>query len=138
MRRLCSSCLVIEVRLYSCGDGVRRVLLLKGDCIRPRLDRGALATTKVSSQDQGSRRKGRSQLAKAETRSSRVKKAVKRALKPLRSWERRLSLGRDWLYCASTMVHAKLCARGRAQAASKQERSKQAILTPKMMRAMIL
>ena len=43
-----------------------------------------------------------------------MKKAVKRALKPLRSWERRLSLGRDWLYCASTMVHAKLCAIGLA------------------------
>ena len=67
-------------------------------------------TTKASSQDQGSRRKGRSQKEKAETKSSRVKNAVKSRLNLSRRSARSLSLERISLYCASTMVHAKLCA----------------------------
>ena len=69
-------------------------------------------TTKTSSQDQGSERKGTSQWEKAETKSSRVKKAVKRMLNFSRSSERCTSLDRYWLYSASTIVHAKLCMDG--------------------------
>ena len=43
-----------------------------------------------------------------------MNKAVNSRLNLSRSWERLSLLDRDWLYCASTMVHAKLCAIGLA------------------------